>query len=73
MPASVAHDCAPQVVVVVSATSEWRALDRLVADAPRRRSPFGDWFALPEPVAGLVIAVVHGGWERSPPPPRRST
>jgi len=60
--ATEAHDFAPQVVVVVSATSEWRALDRLVADAPRRRSPFGDWFALPEPVAGLATAVVHGGW-----------
>jgi adenosylhomocysteine nucleosidase len=62
LPASEAHDFAPQVVVVVSATSEWRALDRLVANASRRRSPFGDWFALPEPVAGLATAVVHGGW-----------
>jgi adenosylhomocysteine nucleosidase len=52
----------PQVVVVVSATSEWRALDLLLPGAPRQRSPFGDWFALPEPVAGLATAVVHGGW-----------
>ncbi len=52
----------PQVVVVVSATSEWRALDLLVPDAPRRRSPFGDWFVLSEPPAGLTTAVVHGGW-----------
>jgi adenosylhomocysteine nucleosidase len=52
----------PQVVVVVSATSEWRALDRLVPGAPRRHSPFGDWFVMPGLVAGLVTAVVHGGW-----------
>jgi adenosylhomocysteine nucleosidase len=52
----------PQVVVVVSATTEWRALETLHPGSPRRRSPFGEWFVMPEPVAGLVVAVVYGGW-----------
>ena len=53
----------PQAVaVVVSATAEWRALERLVPDQPRLRSPFGEWFALPGDPAGLATAVVYGGW-----------
>ncbi len=49
---------------MVSATTEWRALDLIVAEAeaPRHRSPFGEWFALPTPVSGQAVAVVHGGW-----------
>ena len=31
-------------------------------DAPRERSPFGEWFVLPQPVAGFTTAVFHGGW-----------
>jgi adenosylhomocysteine nucleosidase len=52
----------PQIVVLVSATSEWRALDRLHPDTPRRRSPFGEWYALPEPIAGFTTALFYGGW-----------
>jgi adenosylhomocysteine nucleosidase len=64
VPEPPASDFAPQVVVVVSATTEWRALDLLVTEetAPRRRSPFGEWFALPTPVSGQTVAVVYGGW-----------
>ena len=47
---------------MVSATSEWRALEVLYPGALRRRSPFGGWFVTPEPVVGLATAVVHGGW-----------
>jgi adenosylhomocysteine nucleosidase len=52
----------PQVVVLVCATSEWRALDKLLPEPPRRRSPFGDWFAMPETTAGPATAFVYGGW-----------
>ncbi len=50
------------VAVVVSATAEWRALETLYPGQPRRRSPFGEWFTLPGDPAGLVTAVVYGGW-----------
>ena len=57
------HKLAPLVVVVVSATS--RVARARHAATPSRRggaSPFGEWFALPETVAGLATAVVYGGW-----------
>jgi len=50
------------VAVVVSATAEWRALEKLYPGQPRRRSPFGEWFTLPGDPAGLVTALVYGGW-----------
>jgi adenosylhomocysteine nucleosidase len=50
------------VVVLVCATSEWRALETLCPEPARRRSPFGEWFLMPEPPAGLATAVVYGGW-----------
>ena len=55
-------ECPPQIVVLVSATSEWRALDRLHPNTPRKRSPFGEWYALPEPIAGFTTALFYGGW-----------
>jgi adenosylhomocysteine nucleosidase len=55
-------DQRPQIVVIVSATTEWRALGELQPAARRLRSPFGEWFVMPEPVAGFETAVVHGGW-----------
>jgi adenosylhomocysteine nucleosidase len=48
--------------VVVCATSEWRALETLCPEPTRRSSPFGEWFVMPEPVAGFATAVVYGGW-----------
>ena len=51
-----------RVVVVVCATSEWRALEALYPDPVRQRSPFGEWFVMPEPTAGLATALVYGGW-----------
>jgi len=50
------------VAVVVSATAEWRALEKLYPGQPRRCSPFGEWFTLPGDPAGLVTALVYGGW-----------
>ena len=52
----------PEIVVLVSAKSEWRAVTTLQPDPPRSQSPFGEWFVLPQPVAGFTTAVVHGGW-----------
>jgi adenosylhomocysteine nucleosidase len=62
MPELPEHELDRPVVVVVSASGEWRGLDRLLPDVPRRRSPFGDWFVMPAPVSGLTTAVIHGGW-----------
>ena len=50
------------VVVLVCATSEWRALAALCPEPARRRSPFGEWFLMTEPPAGLATAVVYAGW-----------
>jgi len=52
----------PQVVVVVSATTEWRAVAALHPDGRRRRTPFGEWFVMAGRPAGLAVAAVHGGW-----------
>jgi adenosylhomocysteine nucleosidase len=51
-----------KVVVLVSATSEWRALAELWSAPPRHASPLGEWFALPEAAAGPGVVVFHGGW-----------
>ncbi len=57
-------DRKPQIVVVVSATTEWRAVQALVPEpADRGRTPFGDWLTLPDPqAAGYQTALVYGGW-----------
>jgi len=57
--------CEPQIVVVVSATAEWRALDDVPSRtgvSGRERTPFGEWFVLAQPVAGHRVAIMYGGW-----------
>ena len=55
-----------EIVVLVSATTEWRALAEVLPAAAdigeRSRTPFGEWFALPDRTAGHGIAVLYGGW-----------
>jgi adenosylhomocysteine nucleosidase len=51
-----------QIVVLVSATTEWRALQVLQPAAQRRRSPFGEWLVVPQPFAGFETALFYGGW-----------
>ena len=51
-----------KVVVLVAATSEWRALEVLWPAPARRSSPFGEWFVLPDEAAGPGVVVLHGGW-----------
>jgi adenosylhomocysteine nucleosidase len=51
-----------KVVVLVAATSEWRALGALRPQPARQSSPFGEWFVLPDDVAGPGVVVFHGGW-----------
>ncbi len=51
-----------RVVVLVAATSEWRAVETLWPESARRRSPFGAWFVLPAAAAGPGVVVLHGGW-----------
>ncbi len=52
----------PEIVVLVSAGSEWRAVAGLHPDAPREHSPFGEWFVPAQPVAGFTTALFQGGW-----------
>ena len=59
-------DSAAHVVVLVSATAEWRALDEVLPEAAgvakRGRTPFGEWLTVPDQVAGPGVAVMYGGW-----------
>jgi len=51
-----------KVVVLVSATSEWRALVELWPAPSRQPSPLGEWFVLPDAAAGPGVVAFHGGW-----------
>ena len=53
-----------QVVVLISAGTEWRAVVERYPDAPVSPSPYGDWIATTIPVNDNSARVIlfHGGW-----------
>jgi adenosylhomocysteine nucleosidase len=53
-----------EVVVLISAESEWRAVRAYFPASVAQQSPFGEWFATPLEVAGRAMPVVfvQGGW-----------
>jgi adenosylhomocysteine nucleosidase len=53
-----------EIVVLVSANAEWKALPRTAADVVGSASPYGEWFSRPLSVAGRSVPVIffHGGW-----------
>lgn len=53
-----------EVVVLVSADVEWRAVRELYPQANYHSSPYGAWFALPVPASEgeMQVCVMHGGW-----------
>jgi adenosylhomocysteine nucleosidase len=53
-----------EIVVLVSANAEWKALPRTAVDVAGSASPYGEWFTRPVKVAGREVPVVffHGGW-----------
>ncbi len=55
---------APQVVVVISANVEWRAVRSLLPEAEEQASPAGEWFTRLVIVDGQARPIVffHGGW-----------
>ncbi|MFN8513618.1 MAG: hypothetical protein U0841_13735 [Chloroflexia bacterium] len=55
-------DCA--AVVLISATSEWRAVRASYPASTPHPSPFGEWFAVSLAVAGRAMPIVfaQGGW-----------
>lgn len=62
--AAVSSPARAEIVVLVSASAEWRALPRFPADVPGSPSPYGEWFSRRIKVAGRDVPVVffHGGW-----------
>jgi len=57
----------PEVVVLVSADAEWRALRELFPKADCQSSPFGEWFHPPQPavpISNPMPAYIYfqGGW-----------
>ena len=54
----------PEIVVLVSANAEWKALPRLPRDVVGSASAYGEWFTRPVAVEGRDVPVVffHGGW-----------
>ncbi len=54
------HRC--EVVVLVSANVEWRAMLTLFPNVERRWSPLGEWFATEIGPSGREVVFFHGGW-----------
>ncbi len=54
----------PQVVVIISANTEWRALQKFFPQANLQSSPLGQWFVHNLPLAQRTEPVLffHGGW-----------
>jgi adenosylhomocysteine nucleosidase len=55
---------AGEVVVVVSADTEWKVVRALHPGAPVSTTPYGEWFSLDVKVGGRARPVIlfHGGW-----------
>lgn len=53
-----------EIVVVVSANAEWKALARVPTDVAGAPSPYGEWFIRSVKTGGRDVPVVffHGGW-----------
>ncbi len=51
-------------VVLISANTEWRIVQEILAPARREPYPLGEWFTQPLPIAGETrdVLFVHGGW-----------
>ncbi len=49
------------IIVLISANAEWRAVKPLFPNAQIEQSPFGEWFAL-TPETSHRITCFHGGW-----------
>ncbi len=47
-------------LVLISATSEWRAVSALHSGIHQNSSPYGDWFETE--IAGTPVIYLHGGW-----------
>jgi adenosylhomocysteine nucleosidase len=63
-PKSASSPAHPDVVVIVSADTEWKALLAELSESPQTRTAYGAWFTRTYPVAGEPRPVVffHGGW-----------
>lgn len=55
---------AANVVVLVSARTEWAVVRRIYADITPERSPYGEWFQAGMQIGDKLVQVVflHGGW-----------
>ncbi len=49
-----------RTLVLISANAEWRSIKQLYPGAILEKSPFGEYFHLPQ--VGSVITFFHGGW-----------
>jgi adenosylhomocysteine nucleosidase len=53
-----------QIVVMISALTEWEAVRKYCVDASYHNSPFGEWccVALPGGQVAREVVLLHGGW-----------
>jgi adenosylhomocysteine nucleosidase len=58
----VRHPPESEVVVVVSANIEWRAIGRQFPDVITQVSPFGEWFVTTVGHDSRSVLLFHGGW-----------
>jgi len=58
----VRHPTESEVVVVVSANMEWRAIGRMFPHVSKQVSTFGEWFVTTVGRDTRTILLFHGGW-----------
>lgn len=51
-----------EVVVIISADAEWKAIRRLMPTINVRQSPMGEWFGTSLGIDSLQVLFFHGGW-----------
>lgn len=60
------RDSEAATVVLISDDTEWQVVRTSFAGVTPRRSPYGEWFTVPLPVAGADHPAIflHGGWSK---------
>lgn len=54
----------PQIVVIISASTEWKSIRKRFVDASYQNSPFGEYYYITLSVKDVAhtIVIFHGGW-----------
>jgi adenosylhomocysteine nucleosidase len=64
IPVAVPRPAGAEIVVLVSANAEWKALARAASDVAGAPSPYGEWFTrrVKAGTSDVPVVFFHGGW-----------